>query len=180
MKKIFVKEILMPTIVLTVICLVAALALSATHILTTDKIAENEKAKKIEAVQKVVPAKNYEEKSFEGATYYIATGAADDLVGLAFEGVAQGYGGEISVITGININGEILGVEIVSCADETPGLGQNVATDEFLGQFKGLSGEIVMGENADAWTGATISSKATAQAVNDALELFEKITKEGA
>ena len=179
MKNKVVKEIVIPTVVLTVICFVAALALSATHIFTKDKIAENEQAKKIEAVETAVPADEYEEKSLNGKTYYIAK-SNGETVGYAFEGEAQGYGGKISVITGIDVSGEILSVEIVSCADETPGLGQNVASDEFLNRFEGISGEVVIGDNVDGWTGATISSKATASAVNDALKLFEQVAKEGA
>ncbi len=179
MKNKLFKQILIPTIVLTVICIISAIALSATHILTTDKIAENEQAKKIEAVERAVPADDYEEKKLDGKTYYVAKNKGE-TIGFAFEGEAQGYGGKISVITGIDLSGKVLKVEIVSCADETPGLGQNVASEEFLNRFEGISGSAVIGENVDGWTGATISSKATASAVSDALDMFSKIAKEGA
>lgn len=171
------KKILLPTVVLTVICIVAAAALSVTNLLTADKIAENEKAKRAEAVSAVLPADSYEEFDADGIVAYRALDESGETVGYAFETSAQGYGGAIEIVTGINTEGKITAVQVVSCDDETPGLGQNVKTDSFLSQFKGTSDSVAIGENVDAWTGATISSSAVADAVDKALETFKEAVK---
>ena len=79
----------------------------------------------------------------------------------------------------IDFDGKIIAIEVLSAADETPGLGQNVAKLSFWEQFKNLSGETTVGGNVQAVTGATYSSKAVCECVNEALDLFDTITKEG-
>ena len=50
------------------------------------------------------------------------------------------------------------------------GLGANALTDtEFLSQYLGTSGDAEVGNNIDAITGATVSSKAVTRAVNSAV-----------
>ena len=78
-------------------------------------------------------------------------------------------------MTGVDINGKVTGVNILSHA-ETAGLGAKAAEDSFRNQFIGLIEGITVskgegGENSiDAITGATITSKAVTQAVNAAIE----------
>ncbi|MEE1018899.1 MAG: FMN-binding protein, partial [Acutalibacteraceae bacterium] len=81
-----------------------------------------------------------------------------------------GYGGKIKVMVGIDNGGTVKKVAIISADDETPGLGQNVKTDEFLSRFENVSSA----SGVDAWTGATISSTAVKGAVNEALELYNQ------
>lgn len=54
----------------------------------------------------------------------------------------QGYGGEISMIMGVNRDGELLGVRILSHT-ETPGLGDRIEVekDDWVYSFDGLSFE---------------------------------------
>ena len=81
-------------------------------------------------------------------------------------------------MVGIKLDGSINKIEIVSCDDETPGLGQNIKTDDFKSRFEGLFGTLTVGEDVDAWSGATISSTAVCNAVNAALELYsENVTE---
>ena len=83
----------------------------------------------------------------------------------------DGYGGKIQVQVGIAHSGAIAGVAISEDGfAETPGLGGRVKDKEFLNQFKGLSGEVKAGTNADTLSGATISSDAVIEAVNAALQ----------
>ena len=73
---------------------------------------------------------------------------------------------------------------IYSYARQTAGLGA-VAADKtakgeaFREQFAGLSGEIAVGDQIDAISGATITSKAVTQGVNAALALVATMDKEG-
>lgn len=48
----------------------------------------------------------------------------------------DGFGGDIEIIVGINLQKEITGVEILSI-DETVGLGMNAKNEEFRNQYVG-------------------------------------------
>ena len=171
MKKINLKEILIPIIVLTVICLISGAALSITNEATAEKIAANEQQKTDEAMMTVMPCEHFEQI---GDTDLYAASSGDKVVGYAAGQTAVGYGGDVTVMVGIKLDGSINKIEIVSCDDETPGLGQNIKTDDFKSRFNGLSGKLTIGEDVDGWSGATISSTAVCNAVNAALELYSE------
>ena len=52
----------------------------------------------------------------------------------------DGFGGDIEIIVGINLQKEITGVEILSI-DETVGLGMNAKNEEFRNQYVGKKGD---------------------------------------
>lgn len=97
------------------------------------------------------------------------------LVGYCASVTASGFGGDISMMVAVSQEGDVLGVEIVSMS-ETPGLGSRAGEQEHLAQYVGtpnhviLGGGVVLGEDVDAISGATISSKAVNEGVNRALE----------
>ena len=77
------------------------------------------------------------------------------VVGVVVLSYAMGFGGPIGILIGIDMNGTIVGVEILEHL-ETPGIGSRITEDVFLNQFIGKHPPI----NVDAITGATISSQA--------------------
>ena len=83
-------------------------------------------------------------------------------------------------MVGIYTDGTVAGVSILSIS-ETAGLGMNAKNESFLNQFLGKSGTIGVQKNGSsdteiqALTGATITSKAMAGAVNQALALYETV-----
>ncbi len=176
--KLDAKSILKPTLVLFVICVVVSAALAGTNLLTKDRIKLLE-AQNAEASRKIVlPTAETFESQDDGAYYTGLSGS--DLVGYVFETGASGYGGTVSVMTGIDVDGNITGVVILS-HDETPGLGANAEKPDFLNQYLqpapegGLSvvkyqtpaeGQI------EAMTGATVTSTAVTNAVNQAIEQY--------
>lgn len=86
--------------------------------------------------------------------------------GYVIETTVAGYVDDIVVWTGIDNEGYVTGVTIRDMA-ETYGLGMEAMHDlEFLNQFLGTRGDVTMGETVDAITGATVTSKALAKAVN--------------
>ena len=90
-------------------------------------------------------------------------------------GAMGALGGDISVMTGVDADGKVTGVNILSHA-ETAGLGAKAAEQSFRDRFVGLVSGITVskdkaGENSiDAITGATITSRAMTEAVNAAIE----------
>ena len=71
-------------------------------------------------------------------------------------------------------------VEVLA-QEETPGLGGNVATEEFQAQFAGKTSPVYTADMAaegtafDQVTGATLSSKAVANAINAANDFLAGI-----
>ncbi len=187
MKKISAKDILVPTIALVVICLVATFLLGYTNMITQEKISQNEVEKEKSSRMVVLPeASSFGEVTAldNGITYCVATNASGAEVGYVFTTGAKGYGGTVSVMVGIDNNGSIKGIEILSHS-ETPGLGANATSDSFKSRFEGKSGELTVnknsndGQNIQAITAATITSKAVVSAVNMATEAFNEITGGG-
>ena len=85
-------------------------------------------------------------------------------------------------MVGVRADGTVEGIDFLSIS-ETAGLGMNADTDKFKSQFKGKSGEIGVAKSSpadneiQALTGATITSKAVAKAVNEALALYEEVSR---
>ena len=85
---------------------------------------------------------------------------------------ANGYGGPVKVMTAVDNQGAVLGVIVLACDDETPGLGQNAKKAAFTDQFKGKSGSVELTKNGGtiaAVTSATYTSTAVKECVNRAL-----------
>ena len=96
----------------------------------------------------------------------------DPLAG-AFEvrtATAQGFAGPVTVQVALDENGVITGL-VVGDENfaETTGLGERAKESSFREQFVGKSGTLAYGDGIDALSGATITSNAVMQAVNEAL-----------
>jgi electron transport complex protein RnfG len=109
------------------------------------------------------------------------------LLGYAFKAEGNGYQGTIEIIGGLNADlSQMQGIEIVE-SQETPGLGAEIAGDNFRKQFVGLSVthpiEYVKNQKPqqpyqiEAITGATISSRAVVNILNKRIEEVRKTIK---
>lgn len=88
--------------------------------------------------------------------------------GFVVQTCVDGYAGEIVMLVGVEKSGKVQGL-VVRQLSETYGLGGEALTDtQFLSQFLETAGDAQIGTNIDALTGATVSSKAIAKAVNAA------------
>ncbi len=186
-----ISDIATPTLVLSVICIVVTLALSSTNLLTSDKIEALAIETQNKAMSKLIEADEYHElpaKTSYGDITYNAAIKDGDTIGCIFVTEANGYGGIISVMTAVDMDGKIIAVEILAAADETPGLGQNVTKPDWYAQFSDLKDDITVikggsankdNNEVNAVTGATISSKAVTSAVNQALDYAEEIIVKG-
>ena len=182
MKKFKASDIIKPTVVLLVICLVTSLLLAITNEKTAPKIEENAKQTELKTRQEVLPAAaEFEESKLGDVEYCIGKDAQGNPVGYVFVTASKGYGGKVKIMTGVTADGKVAGVQILELS-ETPGLGMRAKTDEsFLKQFVDKLGGIGVAKNnpgeneIQALTGATITSKAVTGAVNEALEQYETV-----
>ncbi len=184
MKKINIKDILIPTVALLLICLVSTALLALTNSVTAAKIAENAVETEKASRMVVMPeASSFGEvtETESGLTYCEALSESGEKLGFVFTSSAKGYGGAVGVMVGVDNEGVITGIEILSHS-ETPGLGANATGENFKNRFVGKSGELTVdknsneGQNIQAITAATITSKAVTSAVNAALTEFNALT----
>ena len=177
-------DILKPVVVLLSICIIIPLALSLTNKLTSARIAALAEENEQKAMALLIKADSFEPQSFgegeEKFDFNIAKSQSGEVLGYIFVTAARGYGGDVSVMTAIGTDGKIIEISILDVANETPGLGQNVTKEAFYSQYEGKTADVKVLKNGansganqiNAWTGATISSKAVNAAVNKALANF--------
>jgi len=183
--KLDAKSVLAPAAILFAICVVVAAALAGTNALTEDRIAQAAVQKAEESRMVVLPEAEAFQASEDGTHYIGLSGEAADggVAGYVFETESKGYGGTVKVMTGINTEGNITGVIVLSHS-ETPGLGANAEKESFREQYQqpvaNLAGGIQVvkfqapGEGEiQAMTGATITSTAVTGAVNQAIEQYQ-------
>ena len=169
-----------PIVVLSVISLVVSLLLALVNSMTAPVIAENTKRTTLAAYVGVLPSVSDATELEEVTDYTTAnvTGVVKAPDGsLAIKAEESGFdGGIVTVIVGMDANGTETGIW-VDASTQTKGIGSNVATDSFLAQFDGMDGtqNIVMGEGYDAYSGATISSKALFAAINDCVNCYNEL-----
>ena len=164
------------SLTLLLITAAVALALAGVNKVTAEAIAQNKQAKKLAAMEQVLPgAEGLESVEFSDATGTVQTlYACDD--GYVVEVLPSGFGGTITMMVGILPDGTVSGIAIVSHT-ETAGLGSVAAADtaageDFRGQFVGASGVLAVdkdGGTIDSITSATITSRAVTDGVNAAL-----------
>lgn len=183
MKNIKIKDIIIPAAALLIICLVATTLLAGTNVVTEEKIFLNALEKENSSRSIVLPeGKQYGEVVTldNGLTYCVSNDENGEMVGYVFTSSAKGYGGAVGVMVGLDTEGVITGIEILSHS-ETPGLGANATSDGFKSNFVGKSGTLVVnknsndGQNIQAITAATITSTAVTSAVNAVISEFENL-----
>ena len=188
------KYILKLSITLLVICLVVALALGFVNGITADKIAALQEQAKQESLQAVFPDATFNELEISAEQQAAADEYGVELMyvyevadgsGYAIEVGPSGFSGTIDMIVGINADGSVAGISVISNT-ETAGIGTNVCSDKpnrngvgVLSQFIGMSAtadnpfSVNSGSNrVDAISGATVTTKAITTGVNAASVIY--------
>ena len=100
---------------------------------------------------------------------------------IAYSAAAKGYHDLIEVMVGVDPEGKLTGISIMTHT-ETPGLGARIVEPDFTDQFAGLDLETTKlsaeGGKVDTLSGATFSTVGVITAVGAALEQFPQIKKE--
>lgn len=164
-------------LILFLICTITAGLLGYVNSITADKIAAITEAKTTAAMEAVMPGATFEEVSFTDDTGLVTAAYKASTGGAVVRVAPTGFGGEIDMIVGIDANGAVSGVSIVSMS-ETSGLGSNASKDSFRDQFIGGTGTLAVskdGGTIDALTGATVTSRAVTKGVNAALACAENL-----
>ncbi len=174
-----------------------------THESTAAKIADNEKMAKLRRLNQILPHDQYDNDLLnttlviapddrlgqrKASTVYIAR-QQTEISAMIFSVIApKGYSGKIKMLVGINMDGSVAGVRIVS-HKETPGLGDAIEierSDWILGfNLRSLLNPDEKnwkvkrdGGYFDQFTGATITPRAVVRAVRLCLVYFNRHRQE--
>lgn len=174
----FVKNTVLPPVVLAVICAVCCGLLALANSITKDKIAAAEADAIQESLRELPDAGSFAEiAGFTPADNDKASASAlyrDEKGQWAVLITADGYNkGGLQVIVGVDKDGAVTGVSFVSVS-ETPGLGTKVQDEPALlvDKMIGLSDTAAI-SGVDAITGATFSSNGMKAAVQCALDVVQ-------
>ena len=177
MKKSF-NEIIKPVLVLVCICLVVTALLAYINSVTSPIIAKAEEEKTRQAMTEVLSeADSFEKLEIENLPERVTEAySATNGAGYVFMLTTKGYGGDMKLICGMDADGVIEQCKTLSHA-ETSGLGSKTAEDPYRNQYCKKSAE-TLGE-VDAITGATISSNAYKNAIEDAFKAYDMVKEAG-
>ncbi|MGM0370622.1 MAG: RnfABCDGE type electron transport complex subunit G [Bacillota bacterium] len=163
-------------IVLTLIMIISAGILTFVQQKTKPIIDQHAKEKQESAILTVLPgAEKYEQESKDGLTLYRGIDNSGNTVGYAMTNSGQGFQSVLKLMIGFDLEqDELLKIKILDQA-ETPGLGSRISEEEFKSQFAGkdFSDSFTAKEDVDAISGATISSQAIADVIEDAINKLE-------
>ena len=168
-----VRYVLRLTVTLLLSTGVVAAALAGGNAITKDAIAANQEKKTQDALAVVLPGVQGLQKVELAGDAGIVSEVYASGESYAVKVLPSGFDGTITMMVGI-ADGQVTGISVISHT-ETPGLGavaaaQNAKGDAFRSQFVGQSGELEVGDQIDAMSGATITSKAVVAGVNAALD----------
>lgn len=166
------------------VVLATGLIVFGVHFLTDLDTARAETEQQQALLSQVMPLADLSSETpyrSSGALSITAGYSSDDqLVGYCVEVQAQGFGGVITMVVGVDLNGQVTGVAVTDHR-ETANVGTEAMTPDALRRYIGKSGTIrpTGGNSVDAVSGATATSKAITAGVNRALAIVANLDTEG-
>lgn len=188
------RQILITAFILFMFAIIGTLLVAYTFDSTHERIAENERAALLRKLNRLITSDRYDNNLLQDTievshpellgtrkpvTVYRARKAGKPVALVMATMTPDGYSGTIKLLVGINIDGSLSGVRILSHR-ETPGLGDAVEEkrSDWIHGFDGKSlGNPPVenwkvkkdGGDFDQLTGATITPRAVVNAVRNAL-----------
>lgn len=164
---------------------------------TAERIAENERQALLRNLHQIIPPESHDNDIYsdilqvrdpllgtnQPVVVYRARQSKEPVAVVIASIAPDGYGGEIKLLVGINYDGTLAGVRVVS-HKETPGLGDAIEAErsDWILSFKGRSlGDPEAkrwkvkkdGGAFDQFSGATITPRAVVQAVANTLRYYQ-------
>lgn len=171
--------------ILLIITMIAGLLLGFANDLTKQAIIENSKISK-EDLNYIMPsAEKIQDMAIEvdaesGIKEVYEAVSGIDVIGYVMKVTSKGFHGAIDFVIGISKDDKVTGIKVLSHS-ETPGLGAKITEDKYTERFKdkpatGYLEVVKVTPNKDteieAISGATSSSKASVNAVNEAIAFY--------
>jgi Na+-translocating ferredoxin:NAD+ oxidoreductase subunit G len=173
-------------IILAIITSITGLLLGFVHESTKAAIVENSRINK-EQMSLVMPNADNVSKldlSFDKESIIqevMEAKSENEVIGYIIKLNAKGFHGNIGMLVGVSKDEKITGINIVSHS-ETPGVGSKVEKQDFTSRFKEKNIKDILkvvktvpakDNEVEGISGASISSAAVTQGVNDAVDYFK-------
>ena len=170
---------------LTAVCLICAALLGGVYALTWQPI-QDASAKALKAsIGMVLPEGGEISESktatLDGVQYeYYENRVEGSVNAYAVKSATNGFGGQLLLMVGVLEDGTVYNTSVLSHS-ETPGLGAKCNQDEnFMAQWRGFSPDKKIavrkdGGDVDAITASTITSRAYALAVSNAVNVVKSL-----
>ncbi len=162
------------TCVLLIITMCTAFLLAFVNGVTKDVIAENEVKKTNEAVAGVFTSAADIKTEDTGVTaekveIFCKVLDGDKHIGYYATVTATGFKGDVKMLIGLDTEGKVLGVKILTHS-ETVGIGDKALADDYLSGFGGIGEGDAL---PDAISGATYTSNAVRNGITYALNAYK-------
>ena len=187
--------------ILGLFALLTAGVLAATFMLTAERIEAAQKRAAEKALLEIIPRERHDNDMLQdvytptaanlerlglktGSVIHIARRNGEPVAAIIPTVAPDGYSGEISLIVGVDVDGSVAGVRVLS-HKETPGLGDKIDLNK-SNWILGFDGKSLLHPQASGWqvkkdggefdqfTGATITPRAVVDAVYRTLEYFSR------
>lgn len=167
------------TLVLFIIASLSGFILGIVNDYTKEPIALAEAKKLSDGIEDIFPNLNKEALKEEESKvkigdkvlkeYYIIYDSNEEIIGYVFYVIGPDAYKRLEFIVGIDTNGKVKGISYLA-SEETPGVGTKVYNKDFINRFIGLNDV----KDVDTLTGATKSSKAVKNGINNALKYYNE------
>lgn len=176
--------------ILLTITVIAGLLLGFANSLTAEAILENSKVSKedlkviLPAASSIADTEGIETNETINEVYDALDGSGNK-VGNVFKVTTKGFHGPVELVVAISSEDKVTGMKVLAHS-ETPGLGAKITEPAFMERVKDLpiaeDIEIVKvtpskDNQVEGVSGASVSSKAVATAVNDAIRFYKENIK---
>lgn len=161
-----------PILILCVIGVLITWAVAATYQVTAPEIARGEAEKARIARQEVLPAADdfAQYLGIELPEGVNEAYRANNDAGFVFQASAKGYDGSVPFMIGIDMEGNITGIKMLT-NNETKGLGSRVGEPDYLAGYVGSNNPA----SVDGITGATKTTNALKNSLAAALQGYEQL-----
>lgn len=169
------KDIVKFSLVLFLICSVAAGLLAFVFKITEPQIIEQRRLEEKRAIEEVLgqtPA-TIEKTEMEELVLYKAKDAKGNFIAYVLIAQVHGYSSDIRTAVSLKPKGDIIAIKILE-QGETPGIGSRITEEGFLNQFKNKN----VDAQFDTITAATISSRAVINLVKKKVEEIKALIKD--
>ena len=168
------QKIIKLALFLAVVAGISGAALSAVYDVTNPIIQEAKIAAEKENLVKIYSSAEFTALEPADLSDYSSLSGVYEAVGsgYVYKCSVVGYGGSsspIEFLIALDNDGTYKGYVVLACTGETSGFGSKVAEDAFINSIVGKD----IGSSIDTISGATISSSAVVNGINDAVAHYE-------
>ena len=170
---------------LALACLCSGVVIGAVYYVTAPVAAQKAEEMKQESMRSLVSDADAFKEIAAAEAGCFAAQQGGKTIAYIVPSETKGYGGKIKMLVAVRTSGEVIDFNILE-HNETPGLGDNAQKPEFRQQFAGKTAENLevtkdkgQSEMIQALTGATISSRAVALGVKQAVQKAQELAEGG-